>query len=152
MHMKFIYSPAGIWNTTWSRSSRQGYFQISFPCKHCKWTKHHFFVYYFIIDRESWTHSRNERANSRGLPPACNKMLQKIKEQSNLEAKLGALKEMISEGWLTHVQQHPTLLKPNWSFRDQIAGEDGIFTKVHRIIIPTTLQKHISLNSTDHTK
>ena len=56
-------------------------------------------------------------------------MLQKIKEQSNLEAKLGALKEMISEGWLTHIQQHLTLLKPNWPFRDQIASEDRIFTK-----------------------
>ena len=66
-----------------------------------------------------------------------------IKEQSNLEAKLGALKEMISEGWLTHIQQHPTLLKPNWPFRDQIASEDGIFTKAHRIIIPSTLQKYI---------
>ena len=66
-----------------------------------------------------------------------------IKEQSNLEAKLGALKEMISEGWLTHIQQHPTLLKPNWPFRDQIGSEDGIFTKAHRIIIPTTLQKYI---------
>ena len=69
--------------------------------------------------------------------------LQKIKEESNLEAKLGALKEMISEGWLTHIQQHPTLLKPNWPFRDQIASEDGIFTKAHRIIIPSTLQKYI---------
>ena len=56
-------------------------------------------------------------------------MLQKIKEQSNLEVKLGALKEMISEGWLTHIQQHPTFLKPNWPLRDQIASEDGIFTK-----------------------
>ena len=70
-------------------------------------------------------------------------MLQKIKEQSNLEAKLGALKEMISEGWLTHIQQHPTLLQPDWPFRDQIAGEDWIFAKAHQIIIPTTLQKYI---------
>ena len=44
---------------------------------------------------------------------------------------------------LTHIQQHPTLLKPNWPFRDQIGSEDGIFTKAHRIIIPTTLQKYI---------
>ena len=50
---------------------------------------------------------------------------------------------MISEGWLTHIQQHPTLSKPNWPFRDQIASDDGIFTKAHRIIIPTTLQKYI---------
>ena len=77
------------------------------------------------------------------FPSPCNKMLQKIKKQSNLKAKLGALKEMISEGWLNHIQQHPTLLKPNWPFRDQIASEDGIFTKAHRIIIPTTLQKYI---------
>ena len=70
-------------------------------------------------------------------------MLQKIKEQSNLEAQLGALKEMISEGWVIHIQQHPTLIKPNWPFKDQIASEDGIFTKAQRIIIPTTLQKNI---------
>ena len=57
--------------------------------------------------------------------------------------KLGALKEMISEGWLTHIRQHPTLLNPNLPFRDQIASEDGIFAKAHRIIIPTTLQKYI---------
>ena len=42
----------------------------------------------------------------------------------------------------SHIQQHPTFLKPNWPFRDQIASEDGIFTKAHRIIIPTTLQKY----------
>ena len=76
-------------------------------------------------------------------PSACNRMLQKIKEQSNLEAKLGAFKETISEGWLTNIQHHPTFSKPNWLFRDQIASEDGIFTKAHRIIIPTTLQKYI---------
>ena len=82
-----------------------------------------------IINRESLTHSRNERPNSCGFPSACNKTLQKIKEQSNLEAKLDALKEMISEGWLTHIQQHPTLLTPNWPFGDQIASDDGVFTK-----------------------
>ena len=71
------------------------------------------------------------------------KCCKKSKEPSNLEAKLGALKEMISEGCLTHIQQHQTLLKPNWPFRDQIASEDGIFTKAHRIIIPTTLQKYV---------
>ena len=49
-------------------------------------------------------------------------MLQKVEEQSNLEAKRGALKEMISEGWLIHIQQHPTLLKPNWPLRHQIAS------------------------------
>ena len=46
--INFIYFPEGLWDTTRSRRSRQGYFQIYFPCKSCKWTKHYFFVYYFI--------------------------------------------------------------------------------------------------------
>ena len=52
LHINFMNFPAGIWETTRSRSSRQGYFQIYFPCKPCKLTKHHSFVYYFITDLE----------------------------------------------------------------------------------------------------
>ena len=53
MRMKFIYSPAGIWETTRSRSSRQGYFQISFPWKPCKWTKYHFrCLLFYMTDLE----------------------------------------------------------------------------------------------------
>ena len=48
LHINFIYFPAGIWDTTRSRSSRQGYFQIYFPCKHSKWKKGYFFDYSFI--------------------------------------------------------------------------------------------------------
>ena len=47
------------------------------------------------------------------FPQLVIKCCKKSKEPSNLEAKLGALKEMISEGCLTHIQQHQTLLKPN---------------------------------------
>ena len=32
----FNYLPTGIWDTTTSRSFHRGYFQISFPCNHCK--------------------------------------------------------------------------------------------------------------------
>ena len=63
------------------------------------------------------------------FPQLVIKCCKRSKNRANLEAKLGALKEMISEGWLTHIQQHLTLLKPNWPFRDQIASEDRIFTK-----------------------
>ena len=50
-HSNFIYLPTGIWETTRSRSSLRGYFQISFPCEHCKWTKHYFIIP-FIYDPE----------------------------------------------------------------------------------------------------
>ena len=52
----FIYLPTGIWETTRSRSSRQGYFQISFPCEHCKWTKYYFIILFYKLPRSKrWT-------------------------------------------------------------------------------------------------
>ena len=73
-------------------------------------------------------------------------MLQKIKEESSLDAELNALKEMIQAGWPAHIQQVPTLLRPYWTYRDELATEDGIVMKAHRIIIPATLQKEICTN------
>ena len=70
-------------------------------------------------------------------------MLQEIKEQSSLDAELNALKEMIHAGWPAHIQQFPTSLKPYWPYRDELATEDRIVMKAHRIIIPATLQKEI---------
>ena len=52
MHIIFIYLPAEIWETTRSRSSHQGYFQLSFPCENCKWTSNCLRVYYFMTDLE----------------------------------------------------------------------------------------------------
>ena len=48
----YIFLPTDVWRTTRSRSSRLGYFQISFPCEHCKWTRH-----YFIILLYKWLRS-----------------------------------------------------------------------------------------------
>ena len=77
------------------------------------------------------------------FPQFSNSMLQKIKEQSGLDAERNALKEMIHAGWPTHFQQVPTLLKPYWPYRDELSTEDRIVMKAHRIVIPATLQKEI---------
>ena len=74
------------------------------------------------------------------FPQFSSSTLQKIKEQSSLDAGLNALKEMIHAGWPAHIQQFPTPLKP---YRDELATEDRIVMKAHRIIIPATLQKEI---------
>ena len=50
LDINFINFPAGIWETTRSRSSRQRYFQIYFLCNSCKLTKHYSFVYYLLYD------------------------------------------------------------------------------------------------------
>ena len=75
------------------------------------------------------------------FPQFSSSMLQKIKEQSSLDAELNALKEMIHAGWPAHIQQVPALLKPYWPYRDELATEDEIVMKAHRIIITATLQK-----------
>ena len=77
------------------------------------------------------------------FPQFSSSMLQKIKEQNSLDAELNALKEMIHAGWPAHIQQFPTPLKPYWPYRDELATEDRIVMKAHRIIIPATLQKEI---------
>ena len=77
------------------------------------------------------------------FPQFSSSMLQKIKEQSSLDAELNALKEMVHAGWPAHIQQVPTPLKPYWPYRDELATEDGIVMKAHRIIISATLQKEI---------
>ena len=77
------------------------------------------------------------------FPQFSSNMLQKIKEQSSLDAELNALQEMIHAGWPAHIQQVPTPLKAYWPYRDELATEDGIVMKAPRIIIPATLQKEI---------
>ena len=77
------------------------------------------------------------------FPQFSSSMLQKIREQSSLDAELNALKEMIHAGWPAHIQQVPTPLKPYWPYRDELATEDEIVMKAHRIIISATLQREI---------
>ena len=76
-------------------------------------------------------------------PQFSNSILQRIREQTVSDPELNALKEMIHSGWPSTIQQVPVPLKPYWPFRDELAVEDGIVVKSHRIIIPTVLQKEI---------
>ena len=76
-------------------------------------------------------------------PQFSNSILQRIKEQTASDPELNALKEVIHSGWPSTIQQVPVPLKPYWSFRDELAVEDAIAMKSHRIIIPAILQKDI---------
>ena len=76
-------------------------------------------------------------------PQFSNDMLQRIRDETAADPELNALKETIHHGWPSTIQQVSALLKPYWPFRDELAVEDGIAMKSHRIIIPATLQKEI---------
>ena len=70
-------------------------------------------------------------------------MLQRIRDGTAVDPELNAPKDMIHLRWPSTIQQVSALLKPHWSFGDELAVEDGIAIKGHRIIIPAALQKEI---------
>ena len=76
-------------------------------------------------------------------PQFSDSILQRTREQTASDPELNALNEMIHSGWPSKFQQVQVPLKTYWPFRDELAVEDGIAMKSHRIIIPTVLKKKI---------
>ncbi len=63
-----------------------------------------------------------------------------LREETAQNPDLNALKEIIYNGWPERKQQVPAPLQKYWSFRDELAVEDGIIIKGERYIIPESLQ------------
>ena len=76
-------------------------------------------------------------------PQVADSMMQKIKEETPKDPELLALKEIVYSGWPSTNKELPILVKPYWSYRDELTVEDGILMKGMRIIIPQTLQSQI---------
>lgn len=76
-------------------------------------------------------------------PQFSSNMIGRIRENTSTDPELTALKEQAYEGWPQTNKNIPVILKPYWSYRDEITIEDGIAMKGHRIMIPTTMQKEI---------
>jgi hypothetical protein len=70
-------------------------------------------------------------------------LLNDLRESTNLDSVLNALKEIVHIGWPESAKQVPNLVKPYWAFRDEITVEDGLLLKGDRIIIPITQQERI---------
>lgn len=56
---------------------------------------------------------------------------------------LNRLKEVVHYGWPEHIKELPTDLKPYWSFRDELAIEDGVLFKGRQIVVPASMQRDI---------
>lgn len=67
-------------------------------------------------------------------PQFCNRILQRIREQTTSEPS-----SIIHSGWPSTIQQ----VEVSLTFLDELAVEDGIAMKRYRIIIPSVLQKEI---------
>ena len=70
-------------------------------------------------------------------------ILQEIRVASATDPELKELNDVVYNGWPTNIKQVPEILKPYWTFRDEITTEDGIAMKGQRIIIPHSMQSMI---------
>ena len=76
-------------------------------------------------------------------PQVADSMMQEIKEENPKDPELLALKEIVYSGWPCTSKEQPILVKPRWSYRDELTVENSILMKGMRIIIPQTLQSQI---------
>lgn len=73
---------------------------------------------------------------------SCN-ILQRIREETEKDYELNALKEIVYTGWPNNRQDVPQTCRPYWNYRDEIGLEEGILMKSRRIIIPRSMHKEI---------
>ena len=69
--------------------------------------------------------------------------LNNIRQETAKDHILCELKEVIVHGWPDRVKELPNQLRPYWSFRDELAVEDGLILKGERVVIPKTIQEHL---------
>ena len=56
---------------------------------------------------------------------------------------LNRFKEVVHYGWPEHIKELPTDLKPYWSFRYELAIEDGVLFKGRQTVVPASMQRDI---------
>ena len=73
-------------------------------------------------------------------PQFSSECLQRIRAETAKDPELSALKEVVYNGWPTTVRELPSLIRPYWTFREELSIEDSLIFKGHRIVVPPALQ------------
>ena len=68
---------------------------------------------------------------------------QAIRRDTPTDQTLKRVAEVITAGWPRSIDQLPQLVRPYWTWRDELTILDGILYKGTRIIIPKSLQRDI---------
>ena len=69
-------------------------------------------------------------------PQFSREIIDKVKQATTTDEELMMLKMIIHEGWPTSIKV-PQVLKPYWSYRDEITIDNGILMKGQRINMPS---------------
>ncbi|XP_064642786.1 uncharacterized protein LOC135497049 [Lineus longissimus] len=68
---------------------------------------------------------------------------QQLRDLTSSDPVLQQLSEYIWRGWPAKQHDLPAPLRQSWSYRDELAIEDGILFKEKQVVIPETLRKNI---------
>ena len=66
-----------------------------------------------------------------------------IREQTNLDAVMRKLQQLISSGWPQKLKEVPEEIKPYHSYKDELAVLDGIIYKGSRLVVPMSVRQDI---------
>ena len=69
--------------------------------------------------------------------------LEQLKQETQKDPELQALKDIIIKGWPDQANKIPKLLRQHWSCKDELTVEEGIVLKGDKVFIPKTLKGYI---------
>ena len=72
--------------------------------------------------------------------PVSERRKEELLEELKKDSVCQQLKETILNGWPKHYKSVPAPLRPYFTFRDELAIQEGLIMKGHRVIIPASLQ------------
>ena len=75
--------------------------------------------------------------------PVKDERLQQIKAATLEDQNLSLLKQVIMQGWPNDRDEVLEVLRPFFSYRDELTVQDGIIMRGERILIPSSLRKEI---------
>ena len=75
-----------------------------------------------------------------------------FRDQTARDPTMNALMEIMIQGWPDSIKDLPTDVRVFWSFRDELAVEDGIIFKGKQVLIPESYEQTFLPNSISLTK
>ena len=81
-----------------------------------------------------------EEINMVSFLPIRDERLEEIKNETENDENLQALKKVIITGWPEERKDLPEQLVPFFSYRDELAVQDGLLFKSNRVVIPRKLR------------
>lgn len=74
-------------------------------------------------------------------PKVSEERLESIKNETNKDATLQKLSNVIANGWPNHIREVPDELKIYHKYKNELAVQNGLIFRNYRILIPYSLRK-----------